>query len=104
MSDQPQPEENITEEFKNLGKSLLSALQTVWDSPERQRIQSELVEGLHEAGATLKKEADEFSLSQTGQQLKKNIEQLGDEISQRGNQRHLEKRPGQHLKNNQCRT
>ena len=70
MSEQPQPEDNITDEFRNLGKSLLSALQAVWDSPERQRIQNEIVEGLNEAGATLKKEAEEFSISQTGQQIK----------------------------------
>lgn len=80
MSDQPQPEDNIKDEFRNLGKSLLSALQAVWDSPERQRIQNEIVEGLNEAGAALKKEADEFSLSQTGEQIRKNIEQLGEEF------------------------
>ena len=80
MSDQPQPEDNIKDEFRNLGKSLLSALQAVWDSPERQRIQNEIVEGLNEAGAALKKESEEFSLSQTGEQIKKNIEQLGEEF------------------------
>jgi hypothetical protein len=80
MSDQPQPDDNIADEFRNLGKSLLSALQTAWDSPERQRIQNEIVTGLNEAGTTLKKEAEQFSLSQTGQQIKKNIDQLGDEF------------------------
>jgi hypothetical protein len=80
MSEQPPHEDNISDEFRNLGKSLLSALQAVWDSPERQRIQNEIVEGLNEAGATLKKEAEEFSISQTGQQIKRNIEQLGNEF------------------------
>jgi ribosomal protein L16 Arg81 hydroxylase len=80
MSDNPQPEEHLSEEFRNLGKNLISAVQAAWDSPDRKRLQDEVVGGLTELGVTLRKEAEYLSNSETGQQVKSNVEQIGERI------------------------
>jgi hypothetical protein len=78
MTDQPTPEEKLNEEFRSLGKNLAEALRAAWDTPERKRVQQELENGLNELSASLKREADNFSESQTGQQLKADIHDLGE--------------------------
>jgi hypothetical protein len=70
MTDQKPPEENLAEEFRNLGKNLASTLQTAWDSSERKRLQQEISTGLNELGATLNREAQKFNESETGQRFK----------------------------------
>ena len=78
MTDQPTPEQKLSDEFRNLGKNLVEALRAAWETPERKRIQQELENGLDELSSTLKREADNFSESQTGQQLKADIHDLGE--------------------------
>jgi small-conductance mechanosensitive channel len=76
MDDQKTTHEDLAEEFRNLGKNLVEALRSAWDSPERQKLQKELEEGLTAAAGTLKEEAVKFSQSQSGQQLKSDLEEL----------------------------
>lgn len=80
MSDNPQSEESIVEEFRRLGKNLVSVMQTAWETPERKRIQDEFTTGLNELGTTLRREVDQFSNSSTSQRIKEDVEQLGDKI------------------------
>ena len=80
MSDKPQPEENLADEFRNLGQNLVAALQAAWDTPERKRLSEEVVDGLNEFGTTLRQEADHFSSSPAGQKLKNNVEQVGEKM------------------------
>jgi len=80
MSEKPQPEESLAEEFRSLGKNLVSALQAAWDAPERKRLQEEVMNGLNELGETLQREGEHFTNSPTGQQLKTNVEQIGERI------------------------
>ncbi len=80
MTENPQPEENLTEEFRQLGRNLISALQTAWESPERKRLQQEVISGLNELGDTLRKEADVLSSSETAKKFKTNVEQIGEQI------------------------
>jgi len=77
MSENPKPEENLSEEFRAFGKNLVSALHAAWDAPERKRVQEDILGGLNELGATLKREAEQVSNSPTSQRLKDDIEQLG---------------------------
>jgi hypothetical protein len=72
--------ENLTEEFRILGKNLSEALRTAWEHPERKRIQDEIVSGLNELGATFKNEVDNFSQSPGGQQIKADVEEIGERI------------------------
>ena len=76
MSDNPQHEGDISEEFRALGENLLKALHSVLDSPERRRLQQEIEDGLSQLATTLKTEASNFKESPTGQQLKSDFEDL----------------------------
>jgi hypothetical protein len=68
---QPQGQSNsIADEFVELGRNIKQALQSVWTSEERRRLQSEIESGLSEASRALKQAADEFSKSQAAQNFK----------------------------------
>jgi len=74
MSDNQNPEENLTDEFRKLGENLINAVTTAWERPERKKLQQEIEEGLSELNHTLKKEAETFRESPAGQQLKSDVE------------------------------
>jgi hypothetical protein len=76
MTENPKPEDNLEDEFRNLGQNLVEALRAVWDSPERKRLQQEIGNGLTDMNATLKKEFENFDSSETGQRLKSDVENL----------------------------
>ena len=80
MSEATPPEENLTEEFRNLGKNLADALRTAWEHPERVRLQEEISEGLNEMGHALKSEVEAAAESPTGQQLKSDVHRIGERI------------------------
>ena len=80
MSNDPNPEENLAEEFRNLGKNLVAALQAAWDAPERRRLQEEVLSGLNEFGTAIKKEAEQVANSDAGQKLINDVEQLGEKL------------------------
>ncbi len=81
MSEKPGSEESVVEEFRKLGQTLASALQAAWEAPERKRLQEELTNGLNDLGATLSHEIEVLSASSTGQQIRANVEQVGEKIS-----------------------
>ena len=76
MTDNPKPEDNLEDEFRNLGQNLVEALRTAWDSPERKRLQQEIGNGLTELSATIRREFEDFDSSETGQRLKSDVENL----------------------------
>lgn len=76
MSENPNPEENLTDEFRSLGENLVKTLRAVWESPERQKLQQEIEDGLAELASGMRKEASNFHQSPTGQQLKSDFEDL----------------------------
>lgn len=80
MTDNPRPEGNLEDEFQVLGKNLLAAMRAAWDTPERKRVQEELITGLNGLGATLKNEADNFAGSPAGQKIKTGVEQVGERL------------------------
>ena len=65
---------SIADEFVELGRNIKQALQSVWTSEERKRLQSEIETGLSEASRALKQATDEFSKSQAAQNLKADAE------------------------------
>jgi uncharacterized membrane protein YccC len=76
MNDSPQPEDNLTEELRLLGRNLLSTLQAAWERPERKNLQQEIENGLSELVNTLKNEAGNVASSPTGQKVKSEAEDL----------------------------
>jgi hypothetical protein len=71
---------NIGDELRALGDNLIATLREAWGSPERQRLQSEIETGLADLGSSLKKAADDFETSPTGQRLKADIGDFGERV------------------------
>ncbi len=88
MSENKPPENDLAEEFRNLGKNLADALRTAWESPERKKFQQEIENGINEMGATLSKEFSTFIESPTGQRLRSDVEDLGERIRTSDAQQH----------------
>ncbi len=80
MTDNPQPENNLSDEFRALGENLIKALESVWESPERRKLQQEIESGLNELASTLQKEARTFRDSPASQQLKADFEDLSQRV------------------------
>jgi hypothetical protein len=80
MTDDPRPEGNLEDEFQVLGKNLVAALRAAWDTPERKRVQEELISGLNGLGSSIKHEADNLAGSPAGQQIKNGVEQVGERL------------------------
>ena len=74
MSDQTGSEGNLSEELRALGENLLKTFHSVWESPEFNKLQKEMEEGLTQLGTTLKAETSAFKESPAGQQLKSDFE------------------------------
>ena len=77
--DEPNRDE-LNEEFRNLGKNLIDSLKSIWDSPERIKVQQEVEEGLDTFASTIKQEAEKFRQSPTGQQLELELDDLNQRI------------------------
>jgi hypothetical protein len=80
MSNDPQREENLADELRNLGQNLVAALQAAWETPERKRLSDEMVNGLNEFGSTVRREVEQFSSSSTGQKLRNEVDQVSEKI------------------------
>lgn len=76
MSEEKPSENDLRDEFHNLGKNLLDTLRTAWDTPERKRLQSELEAGLADLTSTLRSEATTLSQSEAGQKLRGEVDDL----------------------------
>ena len=80
MSESTPSEDNLAEEFRNLGKNLMDAFRTAWEAPERKKLQQDIESGLNELGNTLKEEYDTFNESPTGQRLKADAEDMRERV------------------------
>lgn len=81
MSEEKPRNESLSDEFQALGKNLVEAMRAAWESPERKNLQQEIESGLVELESTIKREADKFSNSPTGQQLKNDVNKIGEKIN-----------------------
>lgn len=80
MTQEQQSENNISDEFRNLGHNLINAMRTAWDNPERKQLQQEIEAGLDEFASTVKEEVDHFNQSPTGQRIKSDIGDLQERV------------------------
>jgi signal recognition particle GTPase len=69
-------EDDIAEQLNALGKNLREALRTAWESEDRRKLQQEIETGLANLRDSLSAAADDFSSSQTGQNLKSDVKDL----------------------------
>ena len=80
MSENPQNDASLADAFRQLGENLVQTLRTVWDTPERKKLQQEVEESLVDLSATVKNELDSFNESPTGQRLKADMEDLRERV------------------------
>lgn len=80
MDNNSSPEDRLAEEFKALGKNLIGMLQSAWERPERKELQLEIENGLKELSDSIKRETQEFTNSPTGQQVKSDLDKLGEQL------------------------
>lgn len=76
MGENTGPEENLADEFRNLGKNIVDAVHTAWERPERKKLQEDIEKGLSEFGSAIRQEADKFSESPTSQRIKSDAEKI----------------------------
>jgi len=81
MDDQSPSDENVTDEFKKLGKNLFTFIKTAWESQESQNIQHEIQDGVNELGQSLKVEFDNFTNSPAGQKIKSDLHEFQEKVS-----------------------
>lgn len=80
MADPTGQDSELLSEFRQLTQNLRSAMQAAWESPGRQQLQAELQEGAEDMRATFEQMAADFAKSDTGQQLKSDLQDLGDRV------------------------
>jgi hypothetical protein len=81
MTEQNPPQDDLTEELRRLADNINQFAKTVWESPERQRIQQDLEVRLNEMGTNLEDAAHQFSQSPTGQQIKNELDDFGQRVA-----------------------
>ena len=81
MSEQIPSQKDIADELHRLGKNINLFAKTVWESPERQKIEKDLETGLNNLGPNLENAAHQFSQSPAGQQIKNDLDEFGQQLS-----------------------
>lgn len=75
MSDEnPNPQPDITSQFRELGENIKNFFQTAWESEESQKFRQELQNGLNELGRATNEAVEEFKESEAGQKFKAEAE------------------------------
>ncbi len=74
MSENPNPQPDLTSQFRDLGDQLKNLLQTAWDSDEAQQVKEELKIGMHELGRVATEAVEDFKTSEIGEKLKTEAE------------------------------
>ena len=72
---------SLRDEFRQLGENIRDAFQSAWDSEERQRIQTDIKEGLKEVGDSLNEAVNDFQASETGQKIREEMDEFGEKIN-----------------------
>jgi hypothetical protein len=71
MSDEnPNPQPDITSQFRELGENIKKFFHSAWESEESQKFRHELQNGLNELGRATNEAVDEFKNSEAGQKFK----------------------------------
>jgi hypothetical protein len=74
------PAGDILDELRELGLNLRNLLQSAWESSERKKFQQEIETGVNDLYANLSQAVKDFSNSPAGQNLKSDLEDLGERI------------------------
>lgn len=81
MSDQnPEPQPDLTDQFRELGENIKNFFHSAWESEELQKFRQELQNGLNELGKAANEAVDEFKTSETEQKFKSEAEDFKNRV------------------------
>ena len=80
MTEEIKTSSEIGDAFKTLGKNLKTAINTAWDSEERDHVQEQIEYGLSDLGSALETFVKDVSSTDAGQKLKDDIEDFGERL------------------------
>lgn len=81
MTEKPKNKEDLASDFKNLGENFIGLLESVWNRPEREKLQGEIESGLNEMADQIREAAQNFSETPTGEQMKVDVEDLREKVT-----------------------
>jgi len=76
MSENTTPQPDLADQFRELGENLKTMFQSAWESDEAQKFKEELKSGLTELGNATTKAVEDFKVSEAGQRLKNDADDL----------------------------
>jgi DNA topoisomerase VI subunit B len=80
MNNEPNTDEpksgDILEELRELGRNLGALVQSIWESEERKKVQTEIETGLRDVSKSLQ----ELANSETGQTIKADLNELNERL------------------------
>jgi len=80
MSENPETEGKISDEFRRLGDNLRASLQTLWNAPEANEVREDIKTGLVHLGETLNQLADDLRESPTGKRVQAEVEEFAERV------------------------
>lgn len=73
-----QPQEDLKDQFRNLGENLKNVLNSAWESQERKNLQKEIQDGLNEVGEIVEGLMVSFRDSEAGQKFMEGMDDLSE--------------------------
>ena len=70
MSENQNPQPDITSQFRELGENIKNFFNSTWESEESQKFREELQNGLNELGKAASEAVEDIKTSETGQRIK----------------------------------
>jgi hypothetical protein len=80
MSEKQIPENDLRDEFRNLGENLKQLFNSAWESEERQKLQQDIEDGMKELGSALDGLAEDVRTSEVGQTIRKEASEFGERV------------------------
>jgi DNA-binding transcriptional regulator GbsR (MarR family) len=80
MTDDQNVSESVRDEFQKLGRNIRDMFSEAWNSEDRKRISRDIEVGLTEVGETISRTAREVTESEGMQQVRDEMEDLGERI------------------------
>ncbi|MCC6188727.1 MAG: hypothetical protein IT318_06805 [Anaerolineales bacterium] len=80
MTTPPPPEDDLLAEFRQLGRNLVAAARSAWESDESQKLRQEIKVGLAALEAGLRQASAEVTSGETGQRIKAEVEDFSERV------------------------
>jgi len=74
MSENQNPQPDITSQFRELGENIKNFFHSAWEGEESQKLREELQNGLNELGKATNEAVEDIKTSETGQKIKAEAE------------------------------